>query len=125
MILQIISLYTLVDVIIEPKAHNSGKLLPIDINLKVFAYDALSNPVWIDGWKEDQHIIIITEKTFTSKWKKGDKKYGNKGRAFIYLQSESYVKKPVSAWCYIPTSRPPEPSTIFSWIQPLDTKRPD
>ena len=36
------------------------------------------------------------------------KKYGNKGGAFTYLQSESYVKMPVSAWCYTPTSLPPE-----------------
>ena len=48
--------------------------------------------------------------------KKGDvgmvkcflKKYGNKGRAFNWLQSKSYVKMPVSAWCYIPTSLPQE-----------------
>ena len=48
--------------------------------------------------------------------KKGDvqivkcfsKMYGNKGRAFYYQQSESYVKIPVSAWCYIPTSLPQE-----------------
>ena len=36
------------------------------------------------------------------------KKYGNEGRAFNYLQSESYVKMPVSAWCYIPISLPQE-----------------
>ena len=36
--------------------------------------------------------------------KRFSKKYGNKGRAFNYLQSESYVKMLVSAWCYIPTS---------------------
>ena len=29
--------------------------------------------------------------------KRFSKKYGNKGRAFKYLQSESYVKMPVSA----------------------------
>ena len=48
--------------------------------------------------------------------KKGDvgmakcfsKKYRNKGWAFTYLQSESYVKMPVSTWCYIPTSLPQE-----------------
>ena len=40
--------------------------------------------------------------------KRLSKKYGNKGRAFNYLQSESYVKVPVSAWCYIPTSLPQE-----------------
>ena len=34
--------------------------------------------------------------------------YGNKGRAFNYQQSESYVKMPISAWCYIPTSLPQE-----------------
>ena len=53
--------------------------------------------------------------------KKGDvgmvncfsKKYGNKGLAFNYLQSYSYAKMPFSAWCYIPTSLPPEPSIIF------------
>ena len=37
------------------------------------------------------------------------KKYGNKGWTFNYLQSESYVKILVSAWCYIPTTLPPEP----------------
>ena len=36
--------------------------------------------------------------------KRFSKKYGNKGRAFNYLQSEGYVKMPVSAGCYIPTS---------------------
>ena len=48
--------------------------------------------------------------------KKGDvgmakcfsKKYGNKGWAINYVQSESYVKVPVNAWCYIPTSLPQE-----------------
>ena len=48
--------------------------------------------------------------------KKGDlgmvkhfsKRYRKNGRAFNYLQSESYVKMPVSAWCYIPTSLPQE-----------------
>ena len=41
--------------------------------------------------------------------KKGDvgmakcfsKKYGNKGWAINYVQSESYVKMPVNAWCYM------------------------
>ena len=36
------------------------------------------------------------------------KKYGNKGRAFNYLQSKSYFKMPVSARYYIPTSLPQE-----------------
>ena len=40
--------------------------------------------------------------------KRFSKKYGNKGWAFNYLQSENYVKKPVSTWCYIPTSLPQE-----------------
>ena len=47
--------------------------------------------------------------------KKGDvgmtkrfSKYGNKWWAFNYLQSKSYVKMPVSTWCYIPTSLPQE-----------------
>ena len=41
--------------------------------------------------------------------KRFSKKYGNKGRTFNYLQYESYVKMPVSAWCYyIPTSLPHE-----------------
>ena len=64
--------------------------------------------------------------------KKGDvgivkcfsKEYRNKGRAFNYLQSESYIKMPVSAWCYIPTSLPPEPFTILGEIQALNTNRP-
>ena len=38
--------------------------------------------------------------------KRFSKKYGNKGWAFNYLQSD--VKMPVSAWCYIPTSLPQE-----------------
>ena len=45
------------------------------------------------------------------------KKYGNKGWAFNYLQSESHVKMPVIAWCYIPTSLPPEPSSIFYYLK--------
>ena len=40
--------------------------------------------------------------------KRFSKKYGNKGWAFNYLQSESYVKMPVSTWCYIPTPLPQE-----------------
>ena len=57
--------------------------------------------------------------------KKGDvgmakcfsKKYGNKVWAFNYLQSESYVKMPVSAWCYIPTSLPPELSSRLYYLK--------
>ena len=49
--------------------------------------------------------------------KRFSKKYGNKGWAFNYLQSESYVKMPVSAWCYIPTSLPPEPLSIFYYLK--------
>ena len=49
--------------------------------------------------------------------KRFSKKYGNKGRAFNYLQFESYVKMPVSAWCYIPTSLPQEPSSIFYYLK--------
>ena len=44
------------------------------------------------------------------------KKYGNKGRAFN-LQSESYVKMPVSAWCYIPISLPPESLSILYYLK--------
>ena len=52
--------------------------------------------------------------------KKGDvgkakhfsKKYVNKGWAINYVQSESYVKMHVNAWCYIPASLPPEPPKI-------------
>ena len=40
--------------------------------------------------------------------KRFSKKQGNKGWFFSYLQSESYVKMPVSTWCYIPTSLPQE-----------------
>ena len=40
-------------------------------------------------------------------------KYGNKGWAINYMQSESYVKMSVNAWCYIPTSLPPETLLIF------------
>ena len=40
--------------------------------------------------------------------KRFSKKYGNKEWAFYYLHSENYVKIPVSAWCYIPTSLPQE-----------------
>ena len=36
--------------------------------------------------------------------KRFSKNYGNK--AINYLQSESYIKMPVSTWCYIPTSLP-------------------
>ena len=56
--------------------------------------------------------------------KKGDvgmakcfsKKYGNKGWALNYLQIESYVKMPVSAWCYIPTSLPQEQAAKTNMI---------
>ena len=40
--------------------------------------------------------------------KRFSKKYGNKGWAFNYLRSESFVKMPVSAWCYIHTALPQE-----------------
>ena len=40
--------------------------------------------------------------------KRFSKKYGNKEWAINYMQSKSYVKMPVSAWCYIPTSLPQE-----------------
>ena len=57
--------------------------------------------------------------------KKGDvemaklfsKKYGNKGRAFNYMQTNNYVKILDSIWCYIPTSLPPEPSSIFYYLK--------
>ena len=45
------------------------------------------------------------------------KKYGNKGWAIKYVQSESYVKMPVNAWCYIPTSLPPEPWLMFYYLK--------
>ena len=50
------------------------------------------------------------------------KMYRNKGWASKYMQSESYVKMPVNAWCYIPTSVPQEQAakTIMAsvvWIQ--------
>ena len=35
--------------------------------------------------------------------------------SFNYLQS--YVKMPVSAWCYIPTSLPPESSSILYYFK--------
>ena len=47
--------------------------------------------------------------------------------ASLKSTDKNYVKMPVSTWCYITTSLPPEPSSIFSiesWIQALDTKRP-
>ena len=47
--------------------------------------------------------------------KRFSKKYGNKGWAFNYLQSESYVK--MNAWCYIPTSLPLEPWLIFYYLK--------
>ena len=48
------------------------------------------------------------------------KKYGNKGRAFNYLQSESYVKLPASAWCYIHTSLPQEQAATTSMSSMVD-----
>ena len=42
------------------------------------------------------------------------KKYGNKGCAFNYLQSESYVKIHLLIH---PTSMPPEPSPIFYYLK--------
>ena len=44
--------------------------------------------------------------------KRFSKKDGNKGLAFNYLQSERYVKMPVSTLCYIPTSLPQEKAAI-------------
>ena len=34
-----------------------------------------------------------------------------------YLQSESYVKMPISAWYYIPTSLPPKPPLILYYLK--------
>ena len=70
-------------------------------------------------------VMSITEKTLLVNEEKKDvgmvecfsKKYGNKGRAFNYLQSDSYVKMPVSASCYIPTSLPPVPSSIIYYLK--------
>ena len=52
--------------------------------------------------------------------KRFSNKYGNKGWAFNYLQSD--VTMPVSARCYIPTSLPQEQASKTSmvlviWIQ--------
>ena len=60
--------------------------------------------------------------------KKGDvgmvkcfsKKYGNKGWAFIYLQS--YVKIPVSAWCYITISLPQEQAAKTNMVSVVRIK---
>ena len=53
--------------------------------------------------------------------KKGDvglakhfSKVRKQGMSFNYLQS--YVKMPVSAWCYIPTSLPQEPSSTLYYL---------
>ena len=50
--------------------------------------------------------------------KRFNKEYGNKGWAFNYLQSESYVKMPVSAWFCIPTPLPQEQpaKTNMIWV---------
>ena len=50
------------------------------------------------------------------------KKYGNKDELSItlYLQSEiefCSVRMPVNAWFYIPTSLPPEPSSILYYLE--------
>ena len=42
------------------------------------------------------------------------KKYGNKGWASTAMQS--YVKMPVSAWCYIPISLPQEQAAKTSMV---------
>ena len=60
--------------------------------------------------------------------KKGDvgmakhfsKKYGNKGWAFLYLQTEinfCSVSMPVNAWCYIPTSLPQKQVAKIKFFQ--------
>ena len=48
--------------------------------------------------------------------KRFSKTYGNKGRAFNYLQSD--VKMPVSARCYIPTSLPQEQAAKTNKVFP-------
>ena len=53
------------------------------------------------------------------------KKYGDKGTRnelsiTLYLQSEinfCSVRMPVNASCYIPTSLPPEPSSILLYLE--------
>ena len=58
------------------------------------------------------------------------KMYGNKGWVFDYPVSAIWnnfcsIRIPVNTWCYIPTSLPPEPSSMFYsliWIHALDTK---
>ena len=47
------------------------------------------------------------------------KKYGNKGWAFNYLQYESYVKMPVSTWCYNTTSLPQEQAAKTNIMVPV------
>ena len=73
-----------------------------------------------------------TRECYRTLWmKKGDvgmvkrfsKKYGNKGWAINYVQSESYVR-PVNAWCYIPTSLPSEPYFIFYYLKLKSGMRP-
>ena len=48
--------------------------------------------------------------------KRFSKKYRNMEKAFNWVQFESYVKMPVSAWYYISTSLPQEqaPKTIMA-----------
>ena len=48
--------------------------------------------------------------------KRFSKKDGNMGLAFNYLQSERYVKMPVSTLCYIPTSLPQEKAAIANMV---------
>ena len=73
-------------------------------------------------WNRKENLNIITEKKITSKWKKEMRGWLNTSLKSTETRKElsttcnlnkSYVKMPVSAWCYIPTSLPPKPSTIF------------
>ena len=56
--------------------------------------------------------------------KRFSKKYGNKGRAFNYLQSESYGKIPDATFLHHCLQNHRQYFTILSWIQALDTRRP-
>ena len=58
-----------------------------------------------------KNYLLVLKKGDVGMDKRFSKKYGNMERAINYVQSESYIKIPVNAWCYIPTSLPEEQPT--------------
>ena len=81
------------------KAHSSGRVVSSGISDVVIAsvhYEKTRLKKLMMVMKMII-IVIVNEKGDVGMAKHFSKKYRNKGRAFNYLQSKSYVKMPVSA----------------------------